>query len=63
MIGTVHQDDGIPVHTGDDVLPLARVLLADAALQMKRMLGGLAPGATDQMLCYFKMSGQVTHSD
>jgi two-component system response regulator HydG len=36
----------------DDVLPLARVLLADAALRMKRMIGGLAPGAADQMLCY-----------
>jgi hypothetical protein len=29
--------------SGDDVLPLACVLLADAALQIKRMLGGLAP--------------------
>jgi two-component system response regulator HydG len=38
--------------SGDDVPPLARVLLADAALRMKRMLGGLAPGAADQMLCY-----------
>jgi hypothetical protein len=37
--------------SGDDGLPLARVLLADAALRMKRMIGGLAPGAADQMLC------------
>ena len=28
----------------DDVLPLARVLLADAALRMKRKISGLAPG-------------------
>jgi hypothetical protein len=40
--------------SGDDVLLLARVLLANAALQMKRMLGGLAPGAADQMLCYLQ---------
>jgi two-component system, NtrC family, response regulator HydG len=36
----------------DDVLPLARVLLADAALQMKRKISALAPGATDQLLRY-----------
>jgi two-component system response regulator HydG len=36
----------------DDVLPLARVLLADAALQMKRTITGLAPGAADQLLRY-----------
>jgi hypothetical protein len=40
--------------SGDDVLPLARVLLADAELQMKRMLGDLGPGAADQMLCYLQ---------
>jgi two-component system, NtrC family, response regulator HydG len=34
----------------DDVLPLARVLLADAALRMKRKILGLAPGAADQLL-------------
>jgi len=36
----------------DDVLPLARVLLADAALRMKRKISGLAPGALDQLLRY-----------
>ena len=36
----------------DDVLPLARVLLADAALRMKRKLTGLAPRAADQLLRY-----------
>ena len=36
----------------DDVLPLARVLLADAALQMKRKITGLAPEAADQLLRY-----------
>jgi len=36
----------------DDVLPLARVLLADAALRMKRKISGLAPGAADQLLRY-----------
>jgi DNA-binding NtrC family response regulator len=36
----------------DDVLPLARVLLADAALQMKRKITGLAPNAADQLLRY-----------
>jgi len=40
--------------SGDDVLPLARVLLVDAELQMKRMLGDLGPGAADQMLCYLQ---------
>ncbi len=34
----------------DDVLPLARVLLADAALRMKRKLAGFAPAAADQLL-------------
>jgi len=34
----------------DDVLPLARVLLADAALRMKRKISSLAPGAADQLL-------------
>jgi len=36
----------------DDLLPLARVLLAEAALRMKRKLSGLAPGAADQLLRY-----------
>ncbi len=36
----------------DDVLPLARVLLADAALRMKRKITGLAPAAADQLLHY-----------
>jgi two-component system response regulator HydG len=34
----------------DDVLPLARVLLADAALRMKRKISGLAPRTADQLL-------------
>jgi DNA-binding NtrC family response regulator len=36
----------------DDILPLARVLLADAALRMKRKISGLAPRAADQLLRY-----------
>ena len=36
----------------DDVLPLARVLLADAALRMKRKISRLAPGTADQLLRY-----------
>src|SRR5207247_10495380 len=36
----------------DDVLPLARVLLADAALRMKRKISGLAPEVVDQLLRY-----------
>ena len=36
----------------DDILPLARVLFADAALRMKRKISGLAPGAADQLLRY-----------
>jgi two-component system, NtrC family, response regulator HydG len=36
----------------DDILPLARVLLAEAALRMKRKISGLAPGAVDQLLRY-----------
>src|SRR4051812_32959875 len=36
----------------DDVLSLARVLLADAALRMKRKISGLAPDAADQLLRY-----------
>ena len=36
----------------EDVLPLARVLLADAATRMKRKIGGLAPAAGDQLLRY-----------
>lgn len=34
----------------EDVLPLGRVLLADAALRMKRKITGLAPEAADQLL-------------
>jgi two-component system response regulator HydG len=36
----------------DDVLPLARVLLASSALRMKRPISGLSPGAADQLLRY-----------
>ncbi|MDD5308523.1 MAG: sigma-54-dependent Fis family transcriptional regulator [Deltaproteobacteria bacterium] len=36
----------------DDVLPLARVLLADAATRMERKISGLTPGAADQLLRY-----------
>ena len=36
----------------DDILPLARVLLADAAARMKRKISGLAPRAADQLLRY-----------
>jgi two-component system, NtrC family, response regulator HydG len=36
----------------DDVLPLARVLLADAALRMKRKISALAPATADQLLRY-----------
>jgi two-component system, NtrC family, response regulator HydG len=36
----------------DDILPLARVLLAEAALRMKRKITGLAPAAADQLLRY-----------
>ncbi|HEY6003423.1 MAG TPA: helix-turn-helix domain-containing protein, partial [Anaeromyxobacter sp.] len=36
----------------DDVLPLGRVLLADAALRMKRKISALAPDAADQLLRY-----------
>jgi DNA-binding NtrC family response regulator len=36
----------------DDVLPLARVLLGDAALRMKRKISGIAPAAADQLLRY-----------
>ena len=36
----------------EDVLPLARVLLAGSALLMKRTISGLTPGATDQLLRY-----------
>ncbi len=37
---------------GDDVLSLARVLLAEAALRMKRPITGLAPGAAEMLLRY-----------
>lgn len=36
----------------DDTLPLARVLLADAAIRMGRKISGLAPRAVDQLLRY-----------
>lgn len=36
----------------DDVLPLARVLLAETALRMKRKLVGLGAAAADQLLRY-----------
>ena len=36
----------------DDVLPLSRVLLADAATRMSRKITGLAPSAADQLLRY-----------
>jgi DNA-binding NtrC family response regulator len=36
----------------DDILPLARVLLADAALRMNRKVSGLVPEAADQLLRY-----------
>jgi DNA-binding NtrC family response regulator/predicted hydrocarbon binding protein len=36
----------------EDILPLARVLLAGSALSMKRKITGLTPGATDQLLRY-----------
>jgi DNA-binding NtrC family response regulator len=42
----------------DDVLPLARVLLADSALRMKRKITGLAPDAADQLL-RFSWPGNV----
>ncbi len=36
----------------EDILPLARVLLADAAVRMGRKITGLAPAAADQLLRY-----------
>jgi DNA-binding NtrC family response regulator len=36
----------------DDLLPLARVLLGEAAMRMKRKLSGIAPAAADQLLRY-----------
>jgi two-component system, NtrC family, response regulator HydG len=36
----------------DDILPLARVLLANASLRMKRKISGLSPGTADQLLRY-----------
>jgi DNA-binding NtrC family response regulator len=36
----------------DDILPLARVLLADAALRMRRKITGLDPRAAEQLLRY-----------
>jgi DNA-binding NtrC family response regulator len=36
----------------EDILPLARVLLAGSALMMKRKISGLAPAAAQQLLGY-----------
>ncbi len=36
----------------DDILPLARLLLADAAIRMDRKISGIAPSAADQLLRY-----------
>jgi DNA-binding NtrC family response regulator len=36
----------------DDILPLARVLLADSAARMQRKLEGLTPSVADQLLRY-----------
>ncbi len=36
----------------EDILPLARLLLADAAIQMKRDVEGLTAAAADQLLTY-----------
>ncbi len=36
----------------EDILPLARVLLADAAARFKRPVTGLSPRAADQLLRY-----------
>jgi transcriptional regulator with PAS, ATPase and Fis domain len=36
----------------DDILPLARILLAEAALRLKRPVTGLSPRAADQLLRY-----------
>ena len=36
----------------DDILPLARMLLADAAIRMARKISGLSPRAADQLLRY-----------
>jgi len=36
----------------DDILPLARILLSDAALRMGRKISGLTPSVADQLLRY-----------
>jgi len=36
----------------EDLLPLARILLAEAALKMKRPVEGLSPQAADHLLAY-----------
>lgn len=36
----------------DDILPLARLLLADAAIRMDRKIAGLSPSVVDQLLRY-----------
>jgi transcriptional regulator with PAS, ATPase and Fis domain len=36
----------------DDILPLARLMLAEAAVRMERKITGLAPSAADQLLRY-----------
>jgi len=65
MIGSGIKMMGCRCTAGDDIPPPVRVPLADAALQMKRLLGDLALGAADQMKwsATFKTTGQVTHFD
>jgi DNA-binding NtrC family response regulator len=36
----------------DDILPLARVLLAEAAIRMERRISGIAPATADQLVRY-----------
>jgi transcriptional regulator with PAS, ATPase and Fis domain len=36
----------------DDILPLARVMLSDAAVRMARKISGITPAAADQLLRY-----------
>jgi DNA-binding NtrC family response regulator len=46
----------------EDILPLGRVLLADAALRMKRKISALSPSAADQLLRY-EWPGNVRELD
>lgn len=39
-------------HRREDILPLARLLLAESAIQMKRNVDSLSPAAADQLLGY-----------